>query len=89
VCVRSARGKTGVELVLARALAAEWLDDYVERWRDVRLEISGDDLLSAGVAQGPAIGHGLEAALGAKLDGEVHGHAEELRVALDAARELS
>ncbi len=89
VCVRSARGKTGVELVLARALGAAWLDDYVERWRDVRLEISGDDLLSAGVAQGPAIGHGLEAALGAKLDGEVHGREEELRVALDAARELS
>jgi tRNA nucleotidyltransferase (CCA-adding enzyme) len=88
VCVRSARGKTGVELVLARALGAEWLDEYVERWRHVRLEVSGDDLLAADVPEGPAIGRGLEAALAAKLDGEVHGREEELRVALEAAGQL-
>ena len=36
-----------------------------------RLEISGDDLLAAGVPEGPAVGRGLAAALRAKLDGEV------------------
>ena len=85
VCVREARGHSGVELVLARALGAKWLDDYVGGWRDVRLEISGDDLLAAGVREGPAIGRGLQVALAAKLDGEVHGREEELRVALAAA----
>lgn len=83
--VAVARGRDGVDLVLARALGAEWLDDYVERWRDVELEISGDDLLAAGVAEGPAVGRGLAAALRAKLDGEAAGREAELRIALRAA----
>ena len=43
-------------------------------------------LLAAGVAQGPALGRGLDAALRRKLDGEISGREEELRAALDAAR---
>jgi tRNA nucleotidyltransferase (CCA-adding enzyme) len=74
-----------VELVLARALGAEWLDEYLERWRSVELEIDGSDLLAAGVPQGPALGRGLEAALRAKLDGEVDGREQELAAALAAA----
>jgi tRNA nucleotidyltransferase (CCA-adding enzyme) len=83
--VEAARGRSGVELALGRALGAEWLDDYLENWRGVRLEISGADLLEAGVPEGPAIGRGLAAALRAKLDGEVDGYDDELRLALDAA----
>jgi tRNA nucleotidyltransferase (CCA-adding enzyme) len=75
-----------VTLALARALGAEWLDRYVEEWRHVRLDIDGEDLMAAGIPQGPAIGIGLAAALRAKLDGEVSGADEEVRVALDAAR---
>ena len=52
----------------------------------MRLEITGDDLIAAGVPEGPAVGRGLEAALRAKLDGEVAGRDDELRIALDAAR---
>lgn len=85
--VERARGRSGVELVLGRALSAEWLDRYVTEWRAVRLEIDGDDLIAEGVAEGPAVGRGLRAALRAKLDGEVHGKGEELRAALAAARE--
>jgi len=80
-----ARGRDPVELVLARAAGAEWLDRYVREWRDVRLEISGADLLAAGVPQGPAIGRGLAAALAAKLDEGVRGREAELAVALRAA----
>src|SRR5204862_2368166 len=79
--VELARGHDGVVLVLARALGAEWLDRYVAEWRDVRLEIDGDDLLAAGVPEGPAIGRGREAALRAKLDREAAGPEEELAVA--------
>ena len=43
-----ARGRSGAELALARALGAEWLDRYVSEWRRVRLEIDGDDLLRRG-----------------------------------------
>jgi tRNA nucleotidyltransferase (CCA-adding enzyme) len=84
--VAVAHGRTGVELVLARALGAAWLDDYVGSWRDVRLDVTGDDLIAAGIEEGPALGRGLSAALRAKLDGEVSGRDEELQAALDAAR---
>ena len=58
-----------VELVLARAIGAEWLDRYLLEWRDVSLEIDGADLIAAGVPEGPAVGRGLAAALREKLDG--------------------
>jgi tRNA nucleotidyltransferase (CCA-adding enzyme) len=74
------------QLLVARALGAEWLDRYAADWRHVRLEITGDDLLEEGVPEGPAIGHGLDAALSGKLDGELSGREEELRIALAAAR---
>lgn len=73
-------------LAIARAAGAAWLDDYVSRLRHVELEIDGYDLVEAGVPEGPAIGRGLNAALTAKLDGEVSGGDEELRVALAAVR---
>jgi tRNA nucleotidyltransferase (CCA-adding enzyme) len=76
-----------VELALARALGAKWLDRYVAEWREVRLEIGGSDLIAEGIAEGPAVGRGLRDALRAKLDGETHGREEELRAALAAARE--
>jgi tRNA nucleotidyltransferase (CCA-adding enzyme) len=75
-----------IELVLARALGAAWLDRYVGEWRDVALEIDGSDLIAAGLSQGPALGRGLAEALRRKLDGEAGGREEELAVALEAAR---
>ena len=74
------------QLLVARGLGAEWLDRYAADWRHVGLEITGDDLIEAGVAEGPAIGRGLEAALSGKLDGELSGREQELGVALAAAR---
>lgn len=82
--VEAARGHDPVELVLARVLGAEWLDDYVGRWRGITLEIGGQDLLAAGVPRGPAIGRGLSEALRRKLDGEIEGREQELAAALEA-----
>jgi tRNA nucleotidyltransferase (CCA-adding enzyme) len=84
--VRFARGADPVELVLARALGAEWLDRYQAEWRLVALEIDGEAMIAAGVPQGPQIGQGLAEALRRKLDGELSGREEELEVALGAAR---
>jgi len=84
--VELARGHDPVELVLARALGAAWLDDYMEKWSAVTLAIDGADLIAAGVPQGPALGRGLTAALRAKLDGEIEGREQELTTALAAAR---
>ena len=67
-------------------MGAEWLDRYVSEWRAVALEIGGEDLIAAGVPQGPAIGRGLGEALRRKLDGEIAGREQELEAALEAAR---
>jgi tRNA nucleotidyltransferase (CCA-adding enzyme) len=84
--VRLARGADPVELILARAMGAEWLDRYLSEWRPIELEIGGEDLIAAGVPQGPDIGRGLAAALRRKLDGELCGREEELVAALEVAR---
>ncbi len=84
--VAAAAGRPGGELALARALGAEWLDRYLSDWRNVRLAISGADLLAAGLPEGEQIGRGLRAALRSKLDGETSDAEEELRTALEAAR---
>ncbi len=80
------RGAPAELVALAGALgpeqqAREWLDTL----RHVSLEIDGDDLIAAGVSEGPAIGRGLRAALAAKLDRRVSGREHELAAALDAA----
>jgi len=83
--VELAGGHDRVELLLARALGAEWLDRYIGEWRHVRLEIDGEDLIRAGIPEGPRIGRGLSAALQHKLDGKVAGREQELAAALEAA----
>jgi tRNA nucleotidyltransferase (CCA-adding enzyme) len=76
---------------LALALALHAPSEPILRWvtdlRDVGLEISGDDLLAAGVPEGPAIGRALEETLRRKLDGLVSGREEELEIALQLAGE--
>ena len=66
--------------------AAQAAREWFQRVRAVRLQITGDDLLAAGVAPGPEIGARLTAALACKLDGGLAaGRDAELRAALDAA----
>lgn len=84
--VELARAVDPVELLLARALGALWLDSYLAEWRHVSLEIDGEDLIGAGLRPGPALGRGLEAALRLKLDGELAGREAELMAALEAAK---
>jgi tRNA nucleotidyltransferase (CCA-adding enzyme) len=76
---------------LALALALRAPSEPVLRWatdlRGVGLEISGDDLLAAGVPEGPAVGRALEETLRRKLDGLVSGRDDELGTALQLARE--
>jgi tRNA nucleotidyltransferase (CCA-adding enzyme) len=61
--------------------ARRWLTEL----HSVRLQITGDDLLAAGIPEGPEIGRRLDAALVRKLDGElVEGHAAELKAAMEA-----
>jgi tRNA nucleotidyltransferase (CCA-adding enzyme) len=76
---RAARGAPVEAVALAGGEnARRWLADL----REVGLEISGDDLLAAGVPQGPEIGARLQRALDRKLDGEIAGREQELATAL-------
>jgi tRNA nucleotidyltransferase (CCA-adding enzyme) len=70
----TARGEAG-------ALARRWL----EQLRHVRLRITGDDLLAAGISAGPEIGARLEVVLNMRLDGALEDTREaQLRAALEA-----
>ncbi len=82
-----ARGREPLELLLARAMGATWLDEWQRNWRWVELEITGADLLAAGIPEGPQIGSALDAALEAKLDGRASGAEMEMKVAMAAAEE--
>jgi len=84
--LRAADGHDELELLLATAMGAAWAERVVGEWRLVELDIDGEDLLAAGIPQGPAIGRGLEAAMAAKVDGAVICRDLELEVALAAAR---
>jgi len=54
-------------------------------WRDMAPEVTGADLVAAGVAPGPAIGRALRAVRAAMLDGEVTGRGEQMALALAEA----
>jgi tRNA nucleotidyltransferase (CCA-adding enzyme) len=83
---RALRGVPVEAVALAGARGAaqparRWLDDL----RHVGLQITGADLLAAGLAEGPDIGQRLQAALDLRLDGALgDGRDAELRAALDA-----
>ncbi len=84
--IASAAGSGPPELVAAAGAlgptpqAEQWLSQI----REVRLQITGKDLLAAGVQPGPAVATGLRAALAAKLDGRAGGAEAELAEALRA-----
>jgi tRNA nucleotidyltransferase (CCA-adding enzyme) len=84
--VEVAERRDPVELILARAMGADWLDNYLTAWSKVELEIDGNDLIKAGVPEGPAVGRGLQAARRRRLEGQIVNRDHELAVALEAAR---
>jgi tRNA nucleotidyltransferase (CCA-adding enzyme) len=78
-----------LSLALAMGAPSEPVLRWVAELSEVRLEISGTDLLDAGVPEGPALGRALEETLRRKLDGLVAGREEELETALELARRES
>ncbi len=73
-------GRQGRALGEAADAAREWLGEL----RHVELAITGEDLLRAGLHEGPEIGRRLEAVLKLRLDGKLaDGREAELKAALD------
>jgi tRNA nucleotidyltransferase (CCA-adding enzyme) len=73
-------------LALGLGAPAEPVLRHVSRLSAVRLEITGDDLVAAGVPESPAIGYALEQTLARKVDGDLDGREQELEAALALAR---
>jgi tRNA nucleotidyltransferase (CCA-adding enzyme) len=73
-------------VALAGALAGEGrAKQWLQETRHIALEIAGNDLLAAGLSEGPEIGRRLEMVLKLRLDGELGGGREaELAAALEA-----
>ena len=66
------------------AAARRWLEEL----RHVRLQITGDDLRAAGVAEGADLGRRLQAVLDLRLEGALdEGREAELAAALAVAPE--
>ncbi len=85
-----ARVLRGVPVEAVALAGAAGAPDAARRWlgelRDVRLAITGDDLIAAGVPQGPELGRRLQRTLAQRLDGELPGGRDaELAAALRAA----
>jgi tRNA nucleotidyltransferase (CCA-adding enzyme) len=82
VALAGAEGERMLALEGAGDAARAWLADV----RHVRLLIAGEDLLAAGVPEGPEVGQRLRTALLRKLDGQLRADDSdgELRAALEA-----
>jgi tRNA nucleotidyltransferase (CCA-adding enzyme) len=80
-------GTAGIETVaLASAQGSQsqsllWLQDL----RNLHIQINGEDLIQNGIPEGRQIGHALQAAKDALLDGLATDRDSQLRVALNAA----
>jgi tRNA nucleotidyltransferase (CCA-adding enzyme) len=83
VALAGAWGRLGGGHERAEAAARAWLSELY----NVTLVITGEDLLAAGIPEGPEIRRRLDAALLQKLDGQLagNGHEAELNAALGAA----
>ena len=73
-------------VALAWGAPGEPVLHYLSDLRGARLEVTGDDLVAAGIPESPAVGQALRETLRRKLDGEVSGRDDELALALELAR---
>jgi len=84
--VLSCEPPEALALALARGAPGEPVLHYLADLRGVRLELTGHDLVEAGVPESPQLGRALDETLRRKLDGEVSGRRQELELALALAR---
>jgi tRNA nucleotidyltransferase (CCA-adding enzyme) len=84
--VLSCEPPEALAMALARGAPGDPVLRYLADLKGVRLEITGHDLVEAGIPESPELGRALEETLRRKLDGEVSGRDEELKLALALAR---
>lgn len=80
------RDRAPATQVGALVAGAEDVATWWGSWRDASPQVSGADLVAAGVAPGPSIGRALRAVRAAVLDGTVGDRDAQLALALSEAR---
>ncbi|MCW3016149.1 MAG: tRNA nucleotidyltransferase [Solirubrobacterales bacterium] len=68
-----ARAVRGVPLEVVALAGGAQAERWIRELQDVRLQITGEDLLAAGVPEGPAVGRVLQRVLDQRLDGTLEG----------------
>lgn len=86
---RALDGRGAAAAVAALAAGCDGVLAWWPKRDGATLEITGADILEAGVGAGPAVGHGLAAARAASLDGDVPDRDSQLEIAIRAARSES
>lgn len=80
------RAARGVPIEIVALAGGDNARRWIEELRHVRPAITGEDLLAAGIPQGPELGARLARALDARLDDRAVGREAELAVALEDER---
>lgn len=75
LAIAAAAGEVGTDLRRSIKL-------YLEELADTKLDITGADLIASGFKPGPKIGEALKHVMAERLDGQVSGREQELKVAL-------
>jgi hypothetical protein len=75
-------GRSGAEVVAARAVGAEWIDACIEDLRALRMRISIDELRAVGLPNEPAVSRALRAVMAAQLEGGAEDRESQLLAAL-------
>jgi tRNA nucleotidyltransferase (CCA-adding enzyme) len=70
------------------SIAGEIALRYLREWRVVKPRLSGRDLQTLGVPEGPQVAHGLQLIRAAKLDGWAHDRDDERALALRFAKSI-
>ncbi len=65
--------------------AGYWISKYITGLQDVKIEVTGDDLLNMGIEPGPVYREIFSELLNARLDGRVSSREEEMKLAASLA----
>jgi len=72
-----------IEITMAGTVASKRIRHFLDVSRYVKTDLSGDELLTLGVPQGPAVGEAARLLKTARLDGSVTTREEELALVED------
>jgi hypothetical protein len=80
-----------IAYVLQQDNAKAWLEPltrYLKRWRDLKPDLTGDDLIDLGLSKGEGIGKCLKRLRMARITGQVQNRADEIAYVEEFLKEM-